>query len=209
MNYQRVEFVLGAARATQFPLTESPEIAFVGRSNVGKSSLLNGFLGRKKLVHVSKKPGKTAQLNFFHIDRQLMVVDTPGYGYAQTSKALQHMWDQVIPAYFQTRIPLIHTFVLVDSRHPVKPSDLQTMEWLIHQGREFSVIMTKIDKVSRELLSDHQMLIQQFLLRRQVATALLLFSVKTPLHTLSLRAFVEDLLIPRLPSPDATSLPLR
>ena len=147
-------FLRGAMAASDFPPESYPEVAFVGRSNVGKSSLINGLLNRKNLAHISKKPGKTAQINFFNVSDRFILVDMPGYGYAAVSQKMRKLWGSLMPSYFEVRESWIHTFVLIDSRHPPQKTDLQLLDFLMHQRRPFTVILTKADKTSRAILEE-------------------------------------------------------
>lgn len=115
-------FVLGVARLDQLPLTDMPEVAFAGRSNVGKSSLINALTGQKGLAKTSNTPGRTQQLNYFNIGDKLHLVDLPGYGYAQAPEKLVKQWQNLIFTYLQGRVNLKRVFVLIDSRHGIKKS---------------------------------------------------------------------------------------
>lgn len=148
-------FIRGAVKEADFPPEVLPEIAFTGRSNVGKSSLINALLNRKNLAHVSKKPGKTAQINFFNLASRFVFVDMPGYGYAAVSKETQKMWGSIIPYYLEKRSCLMQTFALLDSRHPPQKTDLQLMDFLRSHRLPFTVVLTKSDKTSALLLKSH------------------------------------------------------
>lgn len=123
-----------------------PEIGFVGRSNVGKSSLINALTGRNALARVSHTPGRTQQLNFFNLSNRLMMVDMPGYGFAKVSKGMRKAWDHLIFTYLRGRPALRCVFVLVDSRHGMKDSDAEVMTMLDKAGVSYRVVLTKIDK---------------------------------------------------------------
>ena len=140
------DFVLGVAALHQLPDAEVPEIAFAGRSNVGKSSLINALTGRKTLAHVSNTPGRTAQLNYFNLSDRLYLVDMPGYGYAKVSKTEKAGWDVLIRDYLRGRPTLQCVFVLVDSRHGLKDSDREIMEMLDSAAVPYRVVLTKADK---------------------------------------------------------------
>ncbi len=144
---QQCDFVLGAANLEQLPSAAMVEIAFAGRSNVGKSSLVNALTGRKTLVKVSNTPGRTQQLNFFNLANRLMLVDMPGYGYAKVSKDKKHAWDGLIKDYLRGRPNLRRTLILIDSRHGVKQSDKEIMEILDESAVPYQVIFTKADKL--------------------------------------------------------------
>ena len=147
-----VQFLLSALSAEQFPVPTVPEIAFLGRSNVGKSSLLNALVG-EKAAKVSQTPGRTRAINFFalfdkHQERQLVFADLPGYGYAKISKSISAEWPKFIEPYLAERETLKLCICLVDSNIPPQPRDAQLVEWLRHAGREFLVVATKIDRLS-------------------------------------------------------------
>ena len=132
----------------QLPAPDIPEIAFAGRSNVGKSSLLNRLLKRKNLVKTSAKPGKTQSLNFFLLDNSIYLVDLPGYGYARVSKKMQAAWQDLITRYLESRENLKCVVVIVDLRHELKIVDLQLVDWLRSIGVPFLLVYTKADKLS-------------------------------------------------------------
>jgi GTP-binding protein len=140
-------FVAGAARQEALPPGRLPELAFAGRSNVGKSSLVNALTGRQTLARVSKEPGRTQQLNFFSLDDRLMLVDMPGYGFARVAKKQVHEWGKLIRAYLRGRQTLRRVLVLVDARHGLKDSDRETMKLLDEAAVSFQVVLTKIDKL--------------------------------------------------------------
>ena len=147
-NFAEVRFLTSVFDLKQLPLPEIPEIAFAGRSNVGKSSLLNCLLRRKNLVKTSGKPGKTQSLNFFLLDNSIYLVDLPGYGYARVSKKMQSAWQELITAYLGTRKNLKCVIVIVDLRHEIKIADLQLVDWLRNYGKPFLLVYTKADKLS-------------------------------------------------------------
>jgi GTP-binding protein len=143
------EFIIGAAQPSQFPRTSYPEIAFAGRSNVGKSSLLNALTGRRKLAKVSGTPGKTRQINFFRINERCHFVDLPGYGYARVAKSEREEWSRVIEQFIREREQLRLVVALSDIRHEPTALDRDMFAWLEELGRPFVVVLTKYDKVSR------------------------------------------------------------
>lgn len=140
------DFMRGIADLSQLPPLGPPEIAFAGRSNVGKSSLINALTGRKTLANVSNTPGRTAQLNFFDLGGRLCLVDMPGYGYAKVSKTERAVWDGLIRNYLRGRSTLQCVFVLVDSRHGLKESDREIMKLLDETAVPYRVVLTKADK---------------------------------------------------------------
>ncbi|NLZ39238.1 MAG: YihA family ribosome biogenesis GTP-binding protein [Firmicutes bacterium] len=149
MKIVSAEFVTSAADSRQFPQTGYPEVAFVGRSNVGKSSLLNSLVNRKKLALTSSSPGKTRLINFFIINNAFYFVDLPGYGYARVSQQMKRQWAQIIEDYLSKRHTLKLVVLLVDVRHPPTADDLQMYRWLIHYNLPTAIVATKADKISR------------------------------------------------------------
>ncbi len=153
---QHCEFVTGAADEGGLPPTRLPEIAFAGRSNVGKSSLLNALTGRKSLARTSNTPGRTRQLNFFNVADRLMLVDLPGYGYAKVSKMQVAEWTYLMRGYLSGRANLRRVMLLVDSRHGLKSSDEEIMDMLDEAAVTFQIVLTKTDKPKREELAETQ-----------------------------------------------------
>lgn len=145
---QECTFVAGADDVEALPAPTLPEIAFAGRSNVGKSSLINALMGRKSLARVSHTPGRTQQLNFFLLAKHLYIVDMPGYGYAAVSKTKLKVFSELIQSYLKGRVPLKRVFLLIDSRHGLKPPDLVVMELLDKAAVSYQIVLTKIDKTS-------------------------------------------------------------
>jgi GTP-binding protein len=146
------QFLLSATAAEQFPAPSAPEIAFLGRSNVGKSSLLNALVG-ERAARVSSTPGRTRAINFFALAdragrRRMLFADLPGYGYAKISKSVSAEWPKFIDPYLENREALKLCVCLVDANVPARPSDVQLFEWLRAVGREFVVVATKVDRLS-------------------------------------------------------------
>ena len=142
------DFEISAVKREQYPTDDKPEIAFVGRSNVGKSSIINALTNRKKLAKVSQTPGKTRLINFFLINDEFHLVDLPGYGYAKVSKKEQESWGKTIETYLIDRAPLKRVVLLVDSRHKPTSDDILMYEWIKHYGYNIVVVATKSDKIS-------------------------------------------------------------
>ena len=142
-------FVAGAARLDRLPPPRQPEVALAGRSNVGKSSLLNRLVGRRALARVSKTPGRTQQINFFAVDQRLLLVDLPGYGFARVPLAVKAAWQQLVEGYLRGDRPLRGVLVLVDVRRGLQPEDAQLLDFLAGLGLPACVVATKVDKLSR------------------------------------------------------------
>jgi GTP-binding protein len=148
MDFSRISFVKSVYKLSQLPEPELPEITFAGRSNVGKSSLINCLVNRKGLVKTSSRPGKTQSLNYFLLPGTLYLVDLPGYGYARVPKDLQLHWRQLVSRYLETRPTLRCVVVIVDLRHELKMLDLELVSWLRTKEIPFLVVYTKQDKLS-------------------------------------------------------------
>ncbi|CAO3419091.1 ribosome biogenesis GTP-binding protein YihA/YsxC [Azospirillum endophyticum] len=141
------DFVWGANALNQLPEADLPEVAFAGRSNVGKSSLVNALTGRKTLARTSNTPGRTQQLNFFNLGDRLKLVDMPGYGYAKESKEKVEAWNDMVRRFLRGRVTLRRALVLIDSRHGLKPNDHEIMDMLDRAAVPYVVVLTKADKV--------------------------------------------------------------
>lgn len=149
MIIKKAELEAVTARKDQYPEDNLKEIAFAGRSNVGKSSLLNLLTNRKKLAKVSGSPGKTRTINFYRINDAFRIVDLPGYGYAKVSKSVSESWGAMMETYLENRKGLVKVIQLVDIRHAPSQQDLEMYEYLRHYGLDGIVVATKADKVSR------------------------------------------------------------
>ena len=161
INRHNARFLLSGVKKEHYPNTMLPEIAFVGRSNVGKSSLINKILNRKNFARVSATPGKTATINFYEIDEKLMLVDLPGYGYAAASKDGRKQLTNVINEYLMNRQQLMQVILLVDSRHKPSADDCKMLSSIKSAGGMAVVIATKADKLSKKALEENlQMIIE-------------------------------------------------
>ena len=148
MNLQKVEFLISAAAPKDFPKTRLPEIAFAGKSNVGKSSVINRLLQRKNFARVGEKPGKTIHVNYFTVDKCCYFVDLPGYGFAKVSQAEKERWGRLMEDYFAAgRIDL--GFMIVDARHAPTNNDITMARWFIDSGCPFVVVANKLDKLKK------------------------------------------------------------
>ncbi len=143
------QFVMGVAKLEQLPPVKGIEIAIAGRSNVGKSSLINALTGVNGLARASNTPGRTRELNFFNCNDRMTLVDMPGYGFAKASKADVKQWQAVLRGYLRGRPGLTRAFVLVDSRHGVTPQDVEMFDLLDESAVAFQVVLTKIDKIKK------------------------------------------------------------
>ena len=163
MKITKSELEAVAVKAAQYPPEDIPEIAFAGRSNVGKSSLLNLITGRKSLARVSGSPGKTRTINFYRCNDGFRVVDLPGYGFAKVSKKESEKWGAMIEGYLENRSTLLKVVQLVDIRHKPSAQDVQMYDYLKYYGLDGLVILTKADKVSRNELNKNTAMIRKAL----------------------------------------------
>ena len=152
MNYNRSEFQASYGLSSQLPESDRPEFVFSGRSNVGKSSLINRLCNRKNLARVSSTPGKTATINFYRVDGAYFV-DLPGYGYAKVSNADRERWDQLINSYFENPRQVTILMQLLDCRHDPSADDVQMLEYLHYHRIPFAVVLTKADKLKKSELA--------------------------------------------------------
>ena len=152
LNLHNVEFVRSAVKAGDFPNDALPQIAFAGKSNVGKSSTINRLLNRKNFARVGNEPGKTVHINFFQIDEKVYFVDLPGYGYAKVSKKERARWGQLMDEYFASEDTLTLGFQIVDIRHKPTADDVTMADWFLQTGMPFVVIANKLDKIKKSQL---------------------------------------------------------
>ncbi|MGD1998025.1 MAG: ribosome biogenesis GTP-binding protein YihA/YsxC [Flavobacteriaceae bacterium] len=155
MPVQSAKFVVSNSDVDQCPNTMGPEYAFIGRSNVGKSSLINMLTDHKKLAKTSGTPGKTQLINHFLINNSWHLVDLPGYGYARVSKKARKTFQKLITDYFEKRQQLINTFLLIDTRHEPQKIDLEFIQWLRNNGLPFSIVFTKSDKLKPNQIEEN------------------------------------------------------
>lgn len=149
INFNKAEFVLSAVRAETFIRDGKPQVTFAGRSNVGKSSVINRLLGRKNFARVGATPGKTSQINYFSIDGKIYFTDLPGYGYAKVSNAERERWDDLINSYFEADRAVCLLVQLLDSRHAPSADDVQMLEYLHYHRIPFVAALTKGDKLKK------------------------------------------------------------
>jgi len=192
MKIKSAEFVTSAVKPAQYPAPEFPEIAFAGRSNVGKSSLINTLVNRKRLVKTSTTPGRTQLINFFIVNTDLMLVDLPGYGYAKVPAAVKKQWGPMIETYLSGRPSLKAVVLLMDLRRTPGVEELAFMDWLQQYGVASVPVLTKADKLSKT---------EQIKQRKRIADALertveslILFSAKTGLGRETIWRQLEDLI---------------
>lgn len=160
LNIHNSKFILSAVNSNQFPKDDLPEIVFVGRSNVGKSSILNALLNRKNLAYVGSTPGKTQQINFFNIDEKLYFVDLPGYSFSVMGKEKSEKISKVIDSYLKSRKNIALVMMLVDIRHKPSKDDVLMYEYLINSDLNFVIVPTKADKVPITKVNDYCKVIQ-------------------------------------------------
>lgn len=166
MEIKSAEFIASYTNYKDCPKDEKPEYAFVGRSNVGKSSLINMLVDKKKLAKTSQSPGKTQLINHFIINDEWYLVDLPGYGFAKVSKSMRKDFNKLIRDYCEYRQNLMCLFVLIDSRHEPQKNDLEFMEWLGEKQVPFSMIFTKVDKLSSSALNKNLQLYKKEMLKK-------------------------------------------
>lgn len=162
-NLHNVEFLRSAVKESDFPRDGLPQVVFAGKSNVGKSSVINKLLGRKNFARVSAQPGKTIHINYFVIDKQMYLVDLPGYGYARVSKAEQQRWGELMETYFAEGL-LTLGVQIVDIRHKPTRDDVTMADWFRASGQPWVVIANKLDKIKKSQLEGNLAVIRQTLL---------------------------------------------
>ena len=160
MNYHNVKFKAAYGTSSQLPVSTLPEVSFAGRSNVGKSSLLNKLMYRKSLAKVSSTPGKTATINFYDVDGYDFV-DLPGYGFAKVAKSEKHRWSELIEGYFNQERIFALVVSLIDIRHEASALDLNMIEFLRESGLPFMVVLTKADKLSKQQCMKHTAMLRK------------------------------------------------
>ena len=196
MKIKTAEFVTSAVKPNQYPAPDFPEVAFAGRSNVGKSSLINTLVNRKRLVKTSSTPGRTQLINFFLINGTLSMVDLPGYGYARVPAAVKKQWGPMVETYLAQRESLKAVVLLLDVRRTPRAEESQFMDWLRHYQIPFILVLTKADKLSNNKIR------QQFPQAAQIlgvgAEELILFSAKTRKGLEVLWKRIERIVLPSL-----------
>ena len=163
---------------SRLPDTGMPEVAFAGKSNVGKSSLINGLMNRKSLARTSGQPGKTQTINFYKVNREMYLVDLPGYGYARVSQSEKEKWGKMIERYLHTSGNLKAVFLLIDIRHAPSANDCQMYEWILHNGFRPIIIATKLDKLQRSQVQKNLKILREGL-RLEKDVTVIPFSAET------------------------------
>lgn len=163
---------------SRLPDTGMPEVAFAGKSNVGKSSLINGLMNRKSLARTSGQPGKTQTINFYKVNREMYLVDLPGYGYARVSQSEKEKWGKMIERYLHTSRNLKAVFLLIDIRHAPSANDCQMYEWILHKGFRPIIIATKLDKLKRSQVQKNLKILREGL-RLEKDVTVIPFSAET------------------------------
>jgi GTP-binding protein len=163
MNYQKVEFKLSAASAAQFPRDGYPQIAFAGKSNVGKSSVINRVLQRKNFAYTGASPGKTIHINYFMVDETAYLVDLPGYGYAKVSQKEKERWGRLMESYFAEPDLITLGILIVDARHAPTQNDVTMASWFQQTGCPFVVVANKLDKLKKREIEPNLACIREVL----------------------------------------------
>ena len=190
MNYNNAQFEKAFATFQQLEQSDLPEICFCGRSNVGKSSLINKVLGRKSIARVSSKPGKTITINFYKVDN-IRLVDLPGYGYAKVNLAEKERWSELMDGYFKSNRNIKMVFQLIDMRHPATEFDIWMLDFLYQMGLPYTVVLTKSDKLNKTETANRLSLIGEELGEFAENTQIIPFSVQNNNDALKLREIIE------------------
>lgn len=193
MHVKNVNLETVCGITSTLPENEKPEIAFAGKSNVGKSSLINGLMNRKAYARTSAQPGKTQTINFYNINEELYFVDLPGYGYARASEEIKAKWGKMIENYLKTSKQLKVVFLLLDIRHEPSTNDKLMYDWIVHQGYEPVIIATKLDKINRSQ-KDKQIKVLRTGLEAKSGTRIFPFSALSKQGRDEIWDFIEETL---------------
>lgn len=198
LAYHRAKFLLSVNHLRQLPEDAGAEVAFIGRSNAGKSSALNALTKNRQLAKVSKTPGRTQMINFFEIDPNSLyrLVDLPGYGYAKVPQAVQEKWEKLLSRYLEIRQSLRGLVLLMDIRHPLKTSDLTMMNWTSHAQLPIHLLLTKADKVSQQVATKTLKSVKQQIADYGDLVSVQLFSATKPSGIAELEVKLDSWLIP-------------
>ena len=191
MVIKSVELETVCGITSKLPDNILPEIAFAGKSNVGKSSLINGLLNRKSLARTSSQPGKTQTINFYNVNKQLYFVDLPGYGYAAVSQEIRAKWGKMIERYLNTSKVIKKVFLLIDIRHEPSENDCIMYNWIVENGYEPVIIATKLDKIKRSQVQKHIKMIKQKI-RLVEGTTIIPFSSQSKQGREEIWQLIED-----------------
>ncbi len=191
MVIKSVELETVCGITSKLPDNILPEIAFAGKSNVGKSSLINGLLNRKSLARTSSQPGKTQTINFYNVNKQLYFVDLPGYGYAAVSQEIRAKWGKMIERYLNTSKVIKKVFLLIDIRHEPSENDCIMYNWIVENGYEPVIIATKLDKIKRSQVQKHIKMIKQRI-RPVEGTTIIPFSSQSKQGREEIWQLIED-----------------
>ena len=200
MVIKNVELEIVCGVTSKIPDTDLPEVAFAGKSNVGKSSLINGLMNRKSLARTSSQPGKTQTINFYNINKFMYLVDLPGYGYAKVSENEKKKWGKMIENYLHTSKQLKAVFLLIDIRHAPSNNDKMMYEWMVYQGFAPILIATKLDKIKRSQIQKQIKLIREGL-NVQPGTTIIPFSAETKQGRDEIWELIDSLVLPGEESP--------
>ena len=192
MVIKNVELETVCGITSKIPQNQMPEIAFAGKSNVGKSSLINGLVNRKALARTSSQPGKTQTINFYNVNQECYFVDLPGYGYASVSKEVKEKWGKMIENYLHTSQVLKAVFLLIDIRHEPSGNDINMYEWILANGYEPIIIATKLDKIKRSQIQKHIKMLRVGL-NVVPGTKILPFSAQTKQGKEEILAVIDEL----------------
>jgi GTP-binding protein len=193
MIIHNAEFIAGAGQPGSFPEIELPEIAFAGRSNVGKSSLINSFVHRKNLARISSTPGKTSEINFFNVENKWVLVDMPGFGFTKRGAKKREEWLELNNSYLSSRENLKMVCVLIDSRHDPMDLDLSLIEWLENQQIPYLIVLTKCDKLKPKAVEARKEQLDHFISQCFFAKEVLPYSSVTDLGRNELMGIVRRL----------------
>lgn len=194
MVIKNVELETVCGITSKLPDNILPEIAFAGKSNVGKSSLINGLLNRKSLARTSSQPGKTQTINFYNVNKQLYFVDLPGYGYAAVSQEIRAKWGKMIERYLNTSKVIKKVFLLIDIRHEPSENDCIMYNWIVENGYEPVIIATKLDKIKRSQVQKHIKMIKQKI-RPVEGTTIIPFSSQSKQGREEIWQLIEDTIV--------------
>ena len=204
--FSDIRFLISASQLEGLPQDELPEVAFVGRSNVGKSSALNVLANRRRLAFVSKTPGRTQLINFFSFGESARLVDLPGYGYAKVPHGVRDDWGKLVAGYLQTRRSLLGVVSLMDSRRPLTPLDRQLLEWLVPLQRRLLVLLTKSDKLTKSEQGRTLIAARKGLAELGIVGECLLFSSQTRQGVEEARDHIDGWLLEENPEDNPASL---